>query len=252
MKIKNSTALVTGANRGIGKAYVQALIKLGAKKVYATMRNVETFKKSSSECLEKHKDVIELIPLDITNANQIASAVQKAGDIDLLVNNAGIANFSGLIADENLDSARQEMEVNYFGTLSMIRAFAPVLEKNGGGAIVNVLSVASLANFPVLGSYSASKAALYSLTQGVRAELELQGTHVLGVYPGPIDTDMAKGFPMEKSSPEETAIGTLHAIEDKQEDIFIDVFAKQFQKDFQENPIGVAKQFVEMLPEAIS
>ena len=143
------------------------------------------------------------------------------------------------------------MEVNYFGTLSMIRAFAPVLGKNGGGAIVNVLSVASLASFPVLGSYSASKAALYSLTQGVRAELAQQGTHVLAVYPGPIDTDMAKDLPMEKSSPEETANRTLQAIEEEKEDIFIDVFAKQFQKDFQDSPIGIAKQFAEMLPEAV-
>jgi len=142
--------------------------------------------------------------------------------------------------------------VNYFGTLSMIRAFAPVLEKNGGGTIVNVLSVASLANFPILGSYSASKAALYSLTQGVRAELDQQGTHVLGVYPGPIDTDMAKDVPMDKSSPEETANGTLQAIEEGQEDVFIDVFAIQFQKDFQSSPIGIAKQFVEMLPEAVA
>jgi len=252
MKIKNSTALVTGANRGIGNAYVHALIKRGAKKVYAAMRDVEAFKKSFAEDLERYKDVIELISLDITNESQIASALKKAGDVDLLINNAGIANYTGLIAGENLDAARQEMEVNYFGTLSMIRAFAPVLKKNGGGAIVNVHSVASLANFPVLGSYSASKAALYSLTQGVRAELNRQGTHVLGVYPGPIDTDMAKDFPMDKSSPEETAMGTLQAIEEGREDVFVDVVAIQFQKDFESSPFGIAKQFAEMLPQRVS
>ena len=129
MKIKNSIALVTGANRGIGKAYVEALIKREAKKVYAAMRDVETFKKAHPECLEKFEDVIEIVSLDITDEEQILSAVKKAGDIDLLINNAGIANYTGLIAGNNLDSARQEMEVNYFGTLSMIRAFAPVLEK---------------------------------------------------------------------------------------------------------------------------
>ena len=171
MKIKNSTTLVTGASRGIGKAYLEVLIKRGAKKVYAAMRDVETFKKSSPECLDKYKDVIELISLDITDKEQIFSAVKKEGDVNLLINNAGIANYTGLISGKNLDSARQVMEVNYFGTLSMIRAFAPVLENNVGGAMVNVLSVASLANFPVLGSYSPSKAALFSLTQGVRAEL---------------------------------------------------------------------------------
>lgn len=252
MKIKNSTVLVTGANRGIGKAYVEALIKWGAKKVYAAMRDVETFAKSSPGYLGKYQDVIELVSLDITHEDQIASVVKKTGDVNLLINNAGTASFTGLISEKNLVPARQEMEVNYFGTLSMIRAFASTLKKNGGGAIINVLSVASLANLPVLGSYCASKAALYSLTQGVRAELAHQGTHVLGVFPGPIATDMAKDFPMEKSSPEETAEGTLQAIEEGREDIFIDVFAKQFQKDFQENPIGVAKQFVEMLPETVS
>ncbi len=250
MNIKNSTALVTGANRGIGKAYVEALIKRGAKKVYATMRDVEAFVSTHPDYLKKHKDMIELVALDITDAEQIAHVAKKAGSINLLINNAGVANFNGLIAGENLDGARQEMEVNYFGTLSMIRAFAPVLKKNGGGAIVNVLSIASLASLPVLGSYSASKAALYSLTQGVRAELAQQGTHVLGVYPGPIDTDMAKDFPMEKSSPQETADGTLQAIEE--DDVFIDVFALQFQKDFQKDPMGAAKQFAEMLPATVS
>ncbi len=252
MKILNSIALVTGANRGIGKAYVHALIKKGAKKVYAAMRDVDTFKKSYSEDLEKYKDVIQLISLDITDEKQIGSALKQAGDVDVLINNAGVANYAGLIGADNLDSARYEMEVNYFGTLAMIRAFAPVLKKNGGGAIANVNSVASLASFPVLGSYSASKAALYSLTQGVRAELAQQGTHVLGVYPGPIDTDMAKDFPVDKSSPEETAMGTLQAIEEGVEDIFIDVFAQQFQKDFEASPIGIAKQFAEMLPEPVS
>jgi len=252
MKIKGSTALVTGANRGIGQAYVHALLKRGVKKVYAAMRDVESFKKAYAFNLDDYENVIPLIPLDITNEKQIADAALKADDVDLLINNAGVAHFTGLLDAKNLDSARHEMEVNYFGTLAKIRAFAPILKTNGGGAIVNLHSIASLANFPVLGSYSASKAALYSLTQGVRAELTQQGTHVLGVYPGPIDTDMAKDFPMEKSSPEETALGTLDAIEAGQEDIFIDVFAQQFQKDFETSPMGIAKQFSEMLPESVA
>ena len=129
MKIQNSIVVVTGANRGIGKAYVEALIKWGAKKVYAAMRDVETFSNASQEYLEKHKDVIELVSLDITREDQIVSVVKKMGDVNVLINNAGIASFTGLISCENLDSARQEMEVNYFGTLSMIRAFAPTLKK---------------------------------------------------------------------------------------------------------------------------
>ena len=122
----------------------------------------------------------------------------------------------------------------------------------GGGAIANILSVASLANFPMLGSYSASKAALYSLTQGVRAELTEQGTLVVGVYPGPIDTDMAAGVHMEKAPPSEIAQGTLEALEKGTEDIFIDPFAVQFNKEYKDKPFGFAKQFAEMLPEGVS
>ncbi|MFT4579095.1 MAG: short-subunit dehydrogenase [Nitrospinales bacterium] len=121
-----------------------------------------------------------------------------------------------------------------------------------GGAIANILSVASLVNFPMLGSYSASKAALYSLTQGVRAELTKQGTGVFGVYPGPIDTDMAAGVPMEKAPPSEIAQGTFEAMEKGIEDIFIDPFAVQFEKEYKDKPFSYAKQFAEMLPESVS
>ena len=172
----------------------------------------------------------------------------QAGDVTLLINNAGIANYTGLISAENLDSARQEMEVNYFGTLMLTRAFAPVLKKNGGGALVNILSVASLGNFPVLGSYSASKAALHSLTQGIRAELAAQGTQVFGVFPGPIDTDMAKDFDMEKSPPSEIADGTLKAIEQGVDDIFVDAMAVQFQKDYRGDPKALEQQLSTFLP----
>jgi len=130
----------------------------------------------------------------------------------------------------------------------MIRDFAPVLKKNGGGAIVNLLSVASLVNFPMLGSYSASKAALFSLTQGVRAELANQGTTVTGVFPGPIDTDMGKDIDMEKASPDEIARGTLKAIENGQEDVFIDEMAVQFKQGLLSDPKAVEKQCGEMLP----
>ena len=173
-------------------------------------------------------------------------------DVNLLINNAGIANFTGLISADNLDSARQEMEVNYFGTLRVTRAFAPILKKNGGGALVNVLTVASLGNFPVLGSYFASKAALHSLTQGIRAELAAQGTQVFGVYPGTIETDMAKDFDMEKSSPDLIAEGTLSAIEKGEEDIFIDPMAVQFRKDYFADAKSQEKELAAFLPVASS
>ena len=252
MKIKDSVAFVTGSNRGIGKSYIAALLKGGAKKVYAGMRDVGEFSAIAAEWPEEHRGKVEPINLDITNEGHIRSALTKAGDVTLLINNAGIANFAGLISADNLDSARQEMEVNYFGTLRVTRAFAPILKKNGGGALVNVLTVASLGCFPVLGSYSASKAALHSLTQGVRAELAAQGTQVFGVYPGPIETDMAKDFDMEKSSPDLIAEGTLSAIERNEEDIFIDPMAVQFRKDYFADAKAQEKELAAFLPVASS
>ena len=248
MKIKDSVAFVTGSNRGIGKSYIAALLKGGAKKVYAGMRDIGAFSTIAAEWPEEHRAKVEPIAIDITNEGHIRSALTKAGDVTLLINNAGIANFSGLIYADNLDSARQEMEVNYFGTLRVTRAFAPILKKNGGGALVNVLTVASLGCFPVLGSYSASKAALHSLTQGIRAELAAQGTQVFGVFPGPIDTDMAKDFDMEKSSPDLIAEGTLKGIEQDEEDIFIDPMAVQFRKDYFADPKALEAQLANFLP----
>ncbi len=248
MKIKDSIALVTGSNRGIGKALVSALIERGAKKVYAGVRDVEAFRRDESQWLARNGNAIVPLRLDITRPEQVEDAANTAGDVGLLINNGGIAKFQGLIAAESMDAAREEMEVNYFGTLAMSRAFAPVLKRNGGGAILNVLSVASLANFPALGSYSASKAALHSLTQGIRAELAAQGTEVFGLYPGPIDTDMAKDVEMEKSSPAELANGTLDAIERGREDIFIDPMSVQFEKDYRTDAKSQEKQIGQMLP----
>jgi short-subunit dehydrogenase len=248
MEIENSVALVTGANRGIGRALVASLVNEGAKKVYAGVRDIDALLSRDPDFLENFNGKVELVSLDITKKNQLDLAVEKAHDTNLLINNAGIANYSGFIAADDLASARQEMEVNYFATLAMIRAFAPLLKKNGGGTIVNILSIASLVNCPALGTYSASKAALYSLTQGVRAELSAQGTQVIGVFPGPIDTDMTKGFDLEKESPEKIALGTLKAIENDQEDVFIDQMAVQFHKDFLSDPKSVERQFGEMFP----
>ena len=176
MKIQGSVAFVTGSNRGIGKSYVTALLEQGAKTIYAGIRDIRSFKQSASRDWEQHPGKVEPVEIDITNEKHINAAVVQAGDVNLLINNAGIANFNGLIAADNLDPARQEMDVNYFGTLLMCRAFAPVLERNGGGALINILSVAGLGNFPVLGTYCSSKTALHSLTQGIRAELAAQGT----------------------------------------------------------------------------
>lgn len=244
MKIENSIAFVTGANRGIGKAFVAELVAAGAAKVYAAVRNPDTLGDLAG------LDPARVVPvaLDVTRADRVRAATTQAADTTLLINNAGVAKFAGLIADDS-DAAREEMETNYFGVLNMARAFAPVLKANGGGAMVNMNSIASLVNFPVLGSYSASKAASHSLTQGVRAELAAQGTQVVGVYPGPVDTDMAKPFPMDKASPDDVVKRVLAALEAGDNDVYPDVMSGELQAGLLSDPKAVEKQIGGMLPE---
>ncbi len=160
--------------------------------------------------------------LDITNAEQIAAAASRCGDVAILINNAGIAAFTPLLGAPSMDNARHEMETNYFGTLAMCRAFAPVLGRNGGGALVNILSVTSWFNAPVQGSYCASKAAAWSLTKAARFELRAQGTLVVGVYAGYIDTGMTAGLTLPKSSPADIAAHVIAGIESNTEEILAD------------------------------
>ncbi|MGV3627378.1 MAG: SDR family oxidoreductase [Betaproteobacteria bacterium] len=218
--IKGKTALVTGANRGIGEAIVDALIKAGASKVYAAARNT----KDLAPLTARHGSRVVALQLDVTQPAQIAAAAQAAPDVQLLVNNAGYAGHSGgAFTDVQwLAEGRKEMEVNYFGVFALSQAFAPILGKNGGGAIVNIASVASLVSFALFASYSASKAAVHSLTQATRALLKGQGTQVFGVYPGPIDTRMAADVPFEKTSPAAAAQAIVAGIEAGQEEIFPD------------------------------
>ncbi len=245
MRIENTTAFVSGANRGIGKAFVEELLLAGAKKVYAAARDPEQL----GDLIAPEPDRIEAVALDITDPDMIRAAAEGQSDVTLLVNNAGIAAFAGFIAADDSATARVEMETNYFGTLNMVRAFAPVLAKNGGGAIVNLASIASHVNFPVLGSYSASKAAVHSLTQGVRAELASRGTLVVGVYPGPVDTDMAADFPMDKTPPNEVVRVILDAVEAGTEDVYPDPMSKELHAGLLGDPKAVERQTGGMLPE---
>lgn len=211
MKIDGSTALVTGANRGLGVAFVTELLARGARRVYCGSRTP----------VEYDDERLVHVPLDVTNHEQVAEAARLCPDVDLLVNNAGVLSLSPFLESASLDGARHEMEVNYFGTLAMSRAFAPVLARNGGGALVNMLSVASWFTPPASGSYGASKAAALSLTNGIRIELRGQGTLVTAVHAGFIDTDMAKRIKV-KISPEVVAQATFDGVSAGAEEVLVD------------------------------
>jgi len=212
MQIEGAVALITGANRGIGQAYARALAERGARTVYAAAR-------SPGDVTDP-----EVVPitLDITSPEQVADAVRRCADIALLINNAVEARQSPLIGAGSLDAARAQMETNYFGTLAMCQAFAPVLACNGGGALVNMLSIVSFFNRPSIGSFCATKAALWSMTNGIRIELRSQGTLVVGVHAGFIDTRQAIGFHGPKHDPADVAALVLDSIEAGQEEVLAD------------------------------
>ena len=216
MQFQDKVVFVSGANRGIGKALVEALLKRGVKKVYATARQL-------SQLPNFNDTRVVPIQLDITNAQQIEAATRDAADTEILINNAGIAEFVNALTAE-MATVEKEMNVNYYGTLAMMRAFLPILEAKPAGttAMANLTSIASFVNFPFLSSYCASKAALFSITQGARIDLAPKGIAVFSVNPGPIDTDMGKALEMEKTSPEETAEGILNGMEANEPDIFPD------------------------------
>lgn len=209
MRIEGATALVTGANRGLGAAFARTLVTRGAGTVYAGARDPGTV---------IDPDVVP-VPLDITDPDQVAAAADRCSDVTLLINNAAYATRSPLIGSPSPDEARREMETNYFGTLAMCRAFAPVL---GGGALVTMLSVVSFFSVPAMGSFCASKAALWSLTNGVRIELREQGTLVVAAHAGFIDTRLSAGLDVPKHDPAHIANLVLDAVEAGREEVLAD------------------------------
>lgn len=214
MQLENKTVLVSGANRGIGKSLVEALLKRGVKKIYATARKPE-------QLADLGDDRVEPLKLDITDDEQINQVAADAPDVDILINNAGVAAFSSIISGP-LELVTRDMDTNYYGTLKMVRAFIPVLEQRKDPAIVNMVTIGAFVNFPIIGGYCASKAALFSLTQGIRIELAPKGIAVHSINPGPIDTDMAKDFDADKTSPKATAEAILDGLEADVADIFPD------------------------------
>lgn len=242
MNVEGATVLVTGTNRGIGRCLVDALYDAGAKKIYTGARDVAKL----GDLASKDPDRIEAVTLDITNADQVAGAAAACGDITLLINNAGINFNTPLIGADSVDNARTEVETNYIGTLTMCRAFAPVLAANGGGMIVNMLSLLARVSLPAIGSLCASKAAGWLMTQGVRAELAAQGTHVMAVLPGSVDTDMTPGG---EAKPEDIAAEVLQAIRDDVEDLYPGDMAKGVSAGLAQDRKAVEKEFAAYLPQ---
>jgi short-subunit dehydrogenase len=212
MKIDGSVALVTGADRGLGQVYARELVARGAAKVYGAARHAEAVTEPG----------VTPIALDITVAERVGEVAKECVDVNLLVNNAGVMLANTFLDPPNVDSARLEMEVNYFGTLGMCRAFASVLGSNGGGAILNMLSVASFYTNPLTASYGASKAAGLSLTNGIRVELAHQETQVVAVHASFIDTDMAAGIDVPKISPESVAQQAFDGLEAGEIEVLVD------------------------------
>lgn len=235
MQIKDSVVLITGANRGIGKAYAEAFFAAGAAKIYLGVRNTDSVKEFAQQ------DPDRLIPLqfDVTSATDIQNAASVAQDTTILVNNAGILIFDDFSSPELIENARKQVEVNYIAPLAITQTFAPILKKNGGGALVTVSSIVGHVSMPGITSYCASKYAVQSVILNARAQLAGQGTHVVGVYPGPIDTDMAADVDMEKFPPEQVAAETLKAIENGTEDVFTDAFSQQTYDAFRADPKAV-------------
>ncbi|HEX5194197.1 MAG TPA: SDR family NAD(P)-dependent oxidoreductase [Solirubrobacteraceae bacterium] len=223
--IANRTVLVTGANRGLGRALVGEALRRGAERVYAASRQPS---------IHPDKRVTSLV-LDVTNAAQIQAAAERAPSLDILINNAGVS-----VADDLGDRAAFEhhLAVNLFGTWSVTAAFLPALTRSGG-SVVNVVSLGALAAVPVLPAYSASKAAALSLTQSARALLAARGVAVHAVLPGPIDTDMVRDLPIPKTAPEPVAKGILDGLENGDEDIFPDPMSAMIADRWR---TGVTKQ----------
>ncbi|WP_199052904.1 SDR family oxidoreductase [Aquitalea sp. ASV15] len=213
MKIKDAVALVTGANRGLGAAFARALLAAGAAKVYAAARDPSTITEAG----------VIPVQLDVTQPHQIAALARDLGDVSLLINNAGIGGSGPVLSPESIDMLYQQFEINTVGPLRMTQAFAPILAARNDSAVINVISALSWATLPgVTGTYSASKAAVWALSNAMRQELKTQGTEVLSLHVAFMDTDMARGVPGAKASPDEIARLAIAALESGQPELLAD------------------------------
>src|SRR5215472_9469466 len=237
MNMENKTILITGANRGIGRALVDEALRRGAKKVYAGTRSE----------LQIADQRVTPLRLDVTNAAQVQQAVEQVDSLDVLINNAGIAIYDDLT---NFEVIEKHLAVNLLGLLRVTQAFLPALRRSHG-AIVNNLSMAGLAALPIIPAYSISKAAAFNLTQSLRALLASQGVSVHAVVLGPIDTDMNRGFSIPKASPESAAIGIFNGLESGEDEIFPDPASQSMAEGWRTGALkALERQFSAFVPES--
>lgn len=237
MNVNNKTVLITGANRGIGRALVNEALKRGAKRVYAAARGP----------LQIAGERVTPLTLDVTNASQIQCALEKVGALDVLINNAGIATYDDLT---NPDVVEQHLAVNLFGPLRMANAFAPLL-KRSKGSIVNNVSLAALAALPMIPAYSISKAATFNMTQSLRALLAAAGVSVHAVVLGPIDTEMSRGLEIPKASPESAAAGIFDGLANGEDEIFPDPASASIAEGWRNGAVkAMDRQFAAFVPQA--
>lgn len=231
MKLANATVLITGANRGIGLAFAKAVLARGARKVYAGARNPASIALAG----------VTPIKLDVTSADDVATAAALAGDVTIVINNAGVAETGSFLTPDAEASLRRHLDVNVFGTLRVSQAFAPVLARHGGGALLNVASIASWISGPLLANYAVSKSAVWSLSNGLRNDLREQKTQVLTLHMGFVDTDLTNGIDAPKSTPEAIVARALDALEAGAEEVLADEMTQQVKQGLAMTP-GVYMQ----------
>ena len=232
-------AFVSGSNRGIGKAITIELLEQGAAKVYAGARNIA----SLDELKQQYGARLVPVALNVTDDQSIEAAAKIANDVEILINNAGVYAIGSFLGGNLLESLKTNLDVNLWGVVKVTNTFLKAIMKHEAGAIINVSSVVGLANAPATLAYSISKAAIHSLTQGLRGELKETNILVSGVYPGPIATDMTAGYPMDMETPENVAKEILQGMADGVEDIFPDPMSKQIGQAYSMSPKTVEQQF---------
>jgi len=230
--MKNKVVLITGANGGLGSVFVEKILELNPSKIYCTARDSKNL-----EDIKALSNIVEIIQMDITSKESINKAVSKIGTLDVLINNAGVNSNMKLFDDSFYD-----LEVNLKGTVNLTQALFEKL-KNSKGTVINITSVLALVNLPVLSSYCVSKSALHSFTQALRAEFGLFGGEVYDVLPGPIETKMTEGSPMQKTKPEDIVDTVLASINDKEFEIYPDEFSQMVKQRLEKEPKKLIEEF---------